>query len=221
MRNQMFHTSYPSPLADNILGELFVVSAPSGAGKTSLVRQLLADEAGAAVSVSHTTRPPRPGEINGQHYHFVDKATFQALALSGAFLESAEVFGNYYGTSFRAVEQLLWAGRRVILEIDWQGAQQVSKKFQQVCRIFIIPPSLKVLEERLQGRGQDSAAVIQGRMAKACAEISHYQEFDYIVVNDNFASALSDLKAILRAEGLRRHRQEARQAALLASLRCW
>jgi guanylate kinase len=213
MSDFVFHVPCP--------GDLFVISAPSGAGKTSLVRQLLAEEVSAAVSVSHTTRPPRPGEINGQHYHFVDRATFQALALSGAFLESAEVFGNYYGTSFSAVERLLWAGRRVILEIDWQGAQQVAKRFQEVCRIFIVPPSLAVLEERLQGRGQDSAEVIQARMAKACAEISHYQEFDYIVVNDDFSSAVQDLKAIFRAEGLRRHRQEQRQAALFASLRCW
>lgn len=181
-------------------GTLYTISAPSGAGKTSLVNALLQDnDPHLCVSVSHTTRPIRPGEKDGVNYHFVDNARFIAMRDNAEFLESAEVFGNFYGTSQQWVQEQLAAGRDVILEIDWQGAAQVRNAIQPTTGIFILPPSLDCLLQRLTGRGQDDAATIERRMQLARAEISHYGEADYLVVNDNFDQALADLRAIIRA----------------------
>ncbi|WP_439241200.1 guanylate kinase [Lonepinella sp. BR2474] len=186
-------------------GNLYILSAPSGAGKSSLISALLDKEQGKnrMVSVSHTTRQPRPGEVDGVHYHFVSVAEFESLIEQGAFLEYAKVFGgNYYGTSLPAIEKNLAQGIDVFLDIDWQGARQIREKVRSVKSIFILPPSLPELERRLIGRGQDSAEVIADRMAKAKAEISHYDEYDYVIINDNFEQALVDLQSILRAEKL-------------------
>jgi guanylate kinase len=199
-------------------GILFIVSAPSGAGKSSLLKELLAADRQLALSVSHTTRPPRPGEQDGMHYHFVTPEAFAELVAAGALLEHAEVFGNHYGTTEAAVRQQLAAGRDVVLEIDWQGARQVRSRFPAAVSIFILPPSLAALQQRLASRGQDSAEVIAGRMAEARSELSHHGEYDYLVVNDDFATALADLAAIARAERLRADRQRQRQAAVLAEL---
>lgn len=198
-------------------GTLYVISAPSGAGKTSLVRELVAADAGIRVSVSHTTRPMRPGEENGRDYHFVDEATFRAMVQEGAFLEHAQVFDNFYGTSQSTIEDQLRAGVDIILEIDWQGAQQVRRAMECV-GIFILPPSRRALEERLQGRGQDSAEVIARRMRDAESEMSHFGEFDYLVINDEFATALEDLRAIVRARRLRLYAQRERHRGTLADL---
>ncbi|MGD8309486.1 MAG: guanylate kinase [Chromatiales bacterium] len=200
------------------LGTLFVVSAPSGAGKTSLVRALLDADPGVEVSVSHTTRPPRPGEKDGVHYHFVDSATFRGLAEAGAFLEHARVFDNHYGTSRADIEDRLARGRDVILEIDWQGARQVRERLPYAVSVFILPPSAHALEERLRGRGQDSDEVIAARLAEARAELSHYAEFDYLVVNDQFDIALEELRAIVTARRLRLGAQVRRQAGRLEGL---
>lgn len=202
-----------------VSGTLYILSAPSGAGKSSLLRALL-DAMGdtVAVSISHTTRKPRPGEINGRDYHFVDLATFQAMVDEGAFLEHARVFDNHYGTSRQAVEQQLYAGQDVILEIDWQGARLVRKLMPISTRIFILPPSREALRERLQGRGQDDDAVIERRMSDAISEMSHYYEYDYLVINDVFERALEDLEAILRSSRLRLAQQSQGQAGLLRSL---
>ena len=190
-------------------GNLFILSAPSGAGKSSLISALL--KQGSArqlqVSVSTTTRDPRPGEENGVHYHFVDKASFEQQIKDGVFYEYAEVFGNYYGTSATAIDEQLAQGIDVFLDIDWQGAQQVRMKRPDVTTIFIAPPSRKELENRLRGRGQDSEEVIADRMAKAQAECSHYQEFDYIIVNDDFDTALADLTTIVNNQRLKRTQQ--------------
>lgn len=183
-------------------GILYTVSAPSGAGKTSLVNALLDQCPNLQVSVSHTTRPQRPGELDGVNYHFVDRATFTAMADRGEFLEQAEVFGNLYGTSERWVKDTLVAGQDVILEIDWQGAQQIHRLMPGSIGIFIIPPSMEALLHRLNGRGQDGAEVIARRMAQARDEIAHYTEADYLVVNDTFHKALADLAAIVRAQPL-------------------
>lgn len=177
-------------------GRLIVLSAPSGAGKSSLAKALTADPR-FGVSVSHTTRAPRPGEQNGVHYHFVDGPTFAQLIEEQAFLEHAEVFGNRYGTSKAAVESLLKGGRYVILDIDWQGARRIKAAWPHALTIFILPPSLDVLETRLRGRGQDEEAVIARRMAAARDEIAHYREFDHLVVNDEFDEALADLRALI------------------------
>jgi guanylate kinase len=200
-------------------GKLYILSAPSGAGKSSLLHALL-DAVGAsvAVSVSHTTRKPRPGEINGKDYHFVDVATFQAMVGEGAFLEHARVFDNYYGTSRPAVEQQLAAGQDVILEIDWQGARLVRELMPESIGIFILPPTREALRERLQGRGQDDAAVIERRMRDAISEMSHYAEYEYLVVNDVFERALVDLVAILRSHRLRLAQQSQVHAGLLRAL---
>lgn len=181
-------------------GNLFIVSAPSGAGKSSLISALLKDKpADKQVSVSHTTRKPRPGEENGVHYHFVSVDEFKALIAQDAFFEWAEVFGNFYGTSRLTVQATLERGIDVFLDIDWQGAQQVKKLMPEAMGIFILPPSREELERRLIGRGQDSDEVIASRMAQAVSEMSHYTEYEYVIVNDNFDEALADLQAIIRA----------------------
>ncbi|MBK1700259.1 guanylate kinase [Thiococcus pfennigii] len=199
-------------------GVLFIVSAPSGAGKTSLVKALLARDPALHLAVSCTTRSPRPGEVDGVHYHFLDEAEFRCRIAAGAFVEHAEVFGNRYGTTAAAVHEVLDRGHDLLLEIDWQGARQVRARWPEAVGIFILPPSLAVLEERLRGRGQDGDAVIAGRMARACDELSHYGEYDYLVVNDAFDEALATLAAIAVAERHRRVVQEARLAGLLAEL---
>jgi guanylate kinase len=178
-------------------GTLFILSAPSGAGKTTLAKALVDALPAVAISVSHTTRPKRPGERDGIDYIFVSDAGFLASVEAGEFLEHAQVFGNRYGTSRAAVERLLQQGKDVILDIDWQGARAVKKAMPQAKSIFILPPSRDALAQRLAGRGQDSTAVIERRMRAAISEMEHYKEFDYQVVNDDFAAALADLKAII------------------------
>jgi guanylate kinase len=199
-------------------GILYIVSAPSGAGKTSLIEALLARENGLYLAVSFTTRAPRPGEEDGVHYHFVDEDRFMAMLEAGAFLESAEVFGNRYGTAEVTVRDELRAGRDVLLEIDWQGARQVRARFPAAVAVFILPPSSRALEERLRGRGQDDGAVIDVRMAKARDEMSHYAEYDYLVVNDLFDRALEDLRSVVRAERLRLERCRGRLRAKIEGL---
>ncbi len=183
-------------------GTLYIVSAPSGAGKSSLIQALLKTQPlyDTRVSVSHTTRQPRPGEVHGEHYFFVNHDEFKEMISRDAFLEHAEVFGNYYGTSREAIEQVLATGVDVFLDIDWQGAQQIRQKMPHARSIFILPPSKIELDRRLRGRGQDSEEVIAKRMAQAVAEMSHYAEYDYLIVNDDFDTALTDLKTIIRAE---------------------
>ncbi len=190
-------------------GNLFILSAPSGAGKSSLISALLKQPSARLmqVSVSHTTRAPRPGEVDGQHYHFVSVEQFKRQIDKKEFYEYAEVFGNYYGTSETAIDQQLAQGIDVFLDIDWQGAQQVRMKKPDVTTIFISPPSKQELENRLRGRGQDSEEVIQQRMAQAQAECSHYQEFDYIIINDDFQQALTDLTTIVNNQRLKRSQQ--------------
>ncbi|MEN8174208.1 MAG: guanylate kinase [Pseudomonadota bacterium] len=188
-------------------GILFVVSAPSGAGKTSLLEALLAEDPSLHLSVSHTTRAPRPGEEDGVHYHFVDVARFEAMVAVDGFLEHARVFDNYYGTSVAAVEQALGRGDDLVLEIDWQGAQQVRRQFADAVTVFIVPPSVAALRERLGSRGQDSGAVIERRLADAVSDMRHYEEYQYLVVNDRFEDALVDLRALVRTERLRSDRQ--------------
>ena len=178
-------------------GSLFIIAAPSGGGKTSLVNALLKHDPRLILSVSHTTRLPRPGEIDGQHYHFVSEAEYDQMVNDGDFMEHARVFDYHYGTNRNAVALQLEQNRDVILEIDWQGARQVRKAFPACCLIFIIPPSLEALRKRLTGRGQDSEKVIQRRMRDAQAEISHWAEFDHLVVNDNFDTALEELRSII------------------------
>jgi guanylate kinase len=194
-------------------GILFLISAPSGAGKTSLVNAMLEKASGPldnrklCVSVSHTTRPQRPGEEDGKNYHFVSEADFQQLRSENAFLESAEVFGNLYGTSKAWVEERLEAGWDVILEIDWQGASQVQTLLANAVSIFILPPSLDSLRQRLTSRGQDDAGVIEKRMAEAVNEITHLDQADFIVINDSFDTALSDLEAVIRGACLSKDHQ--------------
>jgi guanylate kinase len=200
------------------IGTLFIISAPSGAGKTSLVNRLIEITPGITVSVSHTTRPPRPGEQDGVHYHFVSLATFEDMLKADAFLESALVFGNRYGTSRAAVLDQLQNDQDVILEIDWQGAQQVREQMAESASIFILPPSRDALRQRLTGRNQDSAEVIDRRMAAALDELSHYAEFDYLVINDEFATALDELRAIVIGQRQRRAAQLQRRRELLRAL---
>ncbi|MFG6138896.1 MULTISPECIES: guanylate kinase [unclassified Halomonas] len=199
-------------------GTLFIVSAPSGAGKTSLVRELIERLDGIQVSVSHTTRPRREGEVDGVNYHFVDRAEFERMIAEGDFFEHARVFDNYYGTSRRAVEELLAAGQDVILEIDWQGARQVREQLPQAVSIFILPPSREELERRLSGRGTDEHAVIAGRMREAVSEMSHYDEYDYVVINDDFTTAERELQSLVIARRLSAERTRERHAPLLAAL---
>ena len=199
-------------------GTLYIVAAPSGAGKSSLVNALLARERDIVLSISHTTRPPRPGDVDGEHYHFVNRGVFERLVADGAFLEHAEVFGNLYGTSRSAVEPMLAQGRDVLLEIDWQGARQVRKVMPDCVSIFILPPSREELERRLRTRAADSAVTIARRLAESVEEIAHVDDFDYVVVNDQFADALGDLRAIVATRRLRREAQTKRHAALIADL---
>jgi guanylate kinase len=199
-------------------GTLFTISAPSGAGKTSLVKALVEAEPSLQVSVSHTTRPCRPGEKDGVNYHFCSRERFRAMLEAREFLEHAEVFGNLYGTSQLFVEQQLAADRDVILEIDWQGAQQVKRLHPDACAIFILPPSVEALRDRLSGRGQDDDTTIARRLATAVGDMTHYVEADYLVINDVFAQALDDLRAIVQSQRLRTPRQAARQVERLAGL---
>ncbi|NKF52179.1 guanylate kinase [Shewanella sp. WXL01] len=187
----------------NTRGNLFIVSAPSGAGKSSLISALLKDKpADKQVSVSHTTRQPRPGEENGVHYHFVSVDEFKALIADNAFFEWAEVFGNYYGTSRQVIEQTLAQGIDVFLDIDWQGGEQVKKLMPEAVGIFILPPSKVELERRLTGRGQDSQEVIDKRMAQAVSEMSHYKQYDFVIVNDDFDTALQQFETIIASQRL-------------------
>lgn len=199
-------------------GTLFVISAPSGAGKTSLVARCLSEMSEICVSVSHTTRQPRPGEVSGTNYHFVNEAEFTAMLKSEDFLESATVFGNYYGTSKKAVEQQLSSGTDVILEIDWQGAQQIRALFDDLVSIFILPPSIPILKDRLKGRGQDDDDVIDNRLAKASEEMSHYHEYDFIIINDDFEEASQALNAIILSCRLKQDPQARRHQSLLKNL---
>ncbi len=200
------------------LGTLYTVSAPSGAGKTSLVNALVKSSPEVCVSVSHTTRPMRPGEQNGVNYHFVDMATFETMLERGEFLESAKVFTNMYGTSQKWVVDTLAQGLDVILEIDWQGAQQVRKLMPDTVSLFILPPSLASLRQRLTGRGQDAEAVIDARMAEAMSEMSHYVEADYLIINDDFNVALAQFQALITAQHIRREAQVQRHSELLRAL---
>jgi len=199
-------------------GRLYTMSAPSGAGKTSLVKALLPSLEGLEVSVSHTTREQRSGEQQGVDYFFTEPAEFSRMSKEGLFLEQAEVFGNFYGTSKQAVLDLLEQGCDVLLEIDWQGAAQVRQQIPETLSIFILPPSKEALEERLTARGQDDAAIIVGRMAQALSEMSHYHEADYLVINDDFEQALSELQQIVAAERLRCVPQGEQHRDLLLSL---
>ncbi len=199
-------------------GTLYVISAPSGAGKTSLVADMLRNDDRLGVSVSHTTRSMREGEQHGLNYHFVGRDEFEAMIGRGDFLEHADVFGNYYGTSQVWVRETLATGQDVILEIDWQGAEQVRRLIPECVGIFIVPPSAEVLRERLTGRGTDAPEVVERRLAEAAEECSHAVEFDYLVVNDNFDVALADLLAIVRSQRLRMTAQQARHEVLLSRL---
>lgn len=199
-------------------GSLFIVTAASGTGKTSLVKQLLVTTNDLSVSISHTTRTPRPGEIDGQHYHFTDSDTFTEAINNGQFLEHAEVFGNYYGTSESSVRGQLEAGIDVILEIDWQGALQVKKIFPDATMIFILPPNIATLRQRLSTRGQDSIEVIERRLAGAVTEMAQYINADYVVINDNFEVALTELKAIIVADRQTLVRQQRRYNRTIAAL---
>jgi guanylate kinase len=184
-------------------GLLFVITAPSGAGKTSLIDAALKEDPGLRLSISYTTRPPRPGEQNGREYHFVDNATFDAMLAAGEFLESAEVYGNRYGTSRNVVRDLLAGGNDLILEIDWQGARQVRRAFPQCVGIFILPPSVEELERRIRVRGKDSEAVIGVRMAQAREELSHSGEFQHAIINKDFDEAKKQLLEVIRTERAR------------------
>ena len=199
-------------------GTLYIFAAPSGAGKTSLVKALLDQTDDIEVSVSHTTRTARPGEVDGVNYHFTDVATFNVMVSEGEFLEHAQVFDNFYGTARANIVQRLAAGVDVILEIDWQGARQVRQEFPESLGVFILPPSRQALEDRLRGRGQDGDEVIARRMRDAESEMSHYAEFEYLVINDDFDTALEELKAIITANRLRSSLQASRHGEMLAEL---
>lgn len=197
---------------NDLIGTLFIVSAPSGTGKTSLVNALVRDTNHLKLSISSTTRPARPREIDGYHYHFIDEAKFNQKVTAGDFLEYAEVFGNHYGTSQESVDKMLNDGHDVVLEIDWQGAQLIKKRRPNAVSIFILPPSIEDLRKRLESRAQDSQKVIESRMEKSMNEISHYYEADYLVINDEFEEALKGLKTIIRC-----HRLETKKQAVINS----
>jgi guanylate kinase len=199
-------------------GTLYIISAPSGAGKTSLVKQLISNTSQLTVSVSHTTRQKRDGELHGSDYFFVSVDDFKGMIAQQAFLEYAQVFDNFYGTAKQSVLDMLAEGQDVILEIDWQGAQQVRKMIPECQSIFILPPGIEELQRRLQGRGQDSAEIIARRMRDAVAEMSHYAEFDYLVVNEDFDQALHELQCIIIANRLQQARQQQNLAGLLPGL---
>lgn len=199
-------------------GNLFIVTAPSGAGKTSLVRALLERDSQVQLSISYTTRPPRPGETDGRDYHFVSQETFLEMLAHGDFLESAEVYGNRYGTSQSWIERVRKTGKDILLEIDWQGAAQVRRLMPEAIGVFILPPSRETLLERLKGRGQDAADVIERRMKAAREDISHVGEFDYAIINDDFDTALHDLLAVIRAQRLKIGDQLVRHAGLINKL---
>jgi guanylate kinase len=201
-----------------VIGHLYIVAAPSGAGKTTLVRLLLENDPGIRVSVSSTTRAPRPGELDGREYNFVDVQEFLDRVSRGEFLEWAEVHGNYYGTSKRWIEAQMTAGQDVLLEIDWQGAQQVRKVFPEAIGVFILPPSLDALKDRLSGRGTDSAETIARRIAAARDEMRHVDEFDYVIINDDLQQALGNLLSIVGASRLQYTTQRQRHSALFATL---
>jgi guanylate kinase len=199
-------------------GNLFIIAAPSGAGKTTLVKMLLERDSGIRLSVSTTTRAPRPGEVNGREYHFVDVPAFHAMRERGDFLESAEVHGNHYGTSRVWIEQQMADGQDILLEIDWQGAQQVRRQFPGSIGIFILPPSIEELERRLKGRGQDSAEIIARRTGAALSEMRHVNEFDYVIINNDLPEALEDLQTVVRSVRLRYASQLDRHRAFFAFL---
>jgi len=212
------HSVFQEAVMSATTGTLYIVSAPSGAGKTSLVKALVDAQPQVRVSVSHTTRAMRPGEVDGVNYHFVSRDEFLARLERNEFLEHAEVFGNLYGTSQRWLEQTLAEGYDLILEIDWQGAQQVRRLMPQAKSIFILPPTQEALRQRLNNRGQDSDEIIEKRMREAVSEMSHYIEYDYLVINDDFAHALIDLQSIFRANQLKQQAQQQRHARLLSEL---
>lgn len=199
-------------------GSLFIVSAPSGAGKTTLVRLLLEQDKQVHLSVSYTTRMPRPGEQDGREYHFVDVSDFLAMRERGDFLEWAEVHGNYYGSSRVWLEKQIAAGRDMLLEIDWQGARQVRRQFPAAVGVFVMPPSLAELERRLRGRGSDSAEVIARRLSAAQDEMRHVVEFEYVIINNELQTALGDLLSTVHASRLRLSQQQQRHAELFTSL---
>ena len=199
-------------------GTLYIVAAPSGAGKTTLVRHLLEAESEVRLSISYTTRAPRPGEVNGQHYHFVSREIFEQMLERVDFIESDEVYGNFYGTSRPWLEQQLAAGHDVLLEIDWQGAQQVRQIFRDAVGIFILPPSMPVLEQRLRGRGTDSEETIARRYLAALTEMRHVGEFEYVIINNDLQDAIGDLQAAVHASRLRLAPQRARHPELFSLL---
>jgi guanylate kinase len=199
-------------------GTLYIVAAPSGAGKSSLVNAVLSREAGIALSISFTSRKARPGERHAQHYHFISKEEFEAMIVKGDFFEHALVHGDYKGTAKQSVEPQLAAGKDVLLEIDWQGARQVREKLPESISIFILPPSKEALETRMRNRGQDSEQVIAQRLANAREEMSHYNEFDYVIVNEHFDAAVSELRAIFQAQRLKQDAQQQRHAGLIKTL---
>jgi guanylate kinase len=198
---------------------IFIVSAPSGAGKSSLVAALLSEEKNIALSVSHTTRAPRTGERHGKEYFFISPEQFASMREQGDFLECAQVYGNHYGTSRAWVEDTLRGGKDIVLEIDWQGARQLRHVFPQAIGIFILPPSLPVLKQRLESRGKDAPEVIARRLAAAQEDVQHVGDFDYVIINKEFSEAVRDLTSIVRAERLRREPQVARHRELIEQLR--
>ena len=197
---------------------LFTISAPSGAGKTSLVKALLEKKSDVTVCVSHATRDKRPGEVDAQDYHFVSIEAFEKMVEDDAFLEHAKVFDNYYGTSQQVVEELLQQGRHVILEIDWQGARQVKQKLPDTVAIFILPPSRETLRQRLTDRATDDAAIIERRMIDADREMSHYSDAEYLIINDDFDLALYDLECVIHSQSMKIERQKLKNMELITSI---